>query len=58
MNRVFESVKQARVKSRIDMTLHYIQHGDTSCLLHMIAVAYYSAKIADMLRLNAKKEKA
>ena len=58
LNRVFESVKQARVKSRIDMTLHYIQHGDTSCLLHMIAVAYYSAKIADMLRLDKRKRKS
>ena len=30
----------------------YIQHGNTSCLLHSIAVSYYSYRLAKFLRLN------
>jgi len=30
----------------------YIQHGNTSCLLHSIAVSYYSFRLAKFLRLN------
>ena len=30
----------------------FVQHGDTSCLLHCVAVAYYSAAILDLLRIR------
>lgn len=30
----------------------YIQHGNTTCLLHSIAVSYYSYRLAKFLRLN------
>jgi uncharacterized protein len=30
----------------------YMQHGDTSCLLHCVAVAFYSASILDLLHLR------
>lgn len=33
----------------------FVQHGDTSCLLHTIAVAYYSVKIANFLKLTYKR---
>lgn len=33
----------------------YIQHGDTSCLLHTVAVAYYSAKAAEKLGIRCSK---
>ena len=33
----------------------FTQHGDTSCLLHTIAVAYYSIKIAEFFGIKYKK---
>jgi uncharacterized protein len=33
----------------------YIQHGDTSCLKHTIAVAYYSIMLAELMGINYKK---
>ena len=30
----------------------FIQHGDTSCLLHCVAVAFYSALLLDVLRVR------
>lgn len=33
----------------------FTQHGDTSCLKHTIAVAYYSVKLAEMLGISYKK---
>lgn len=32
--------------SKLNSTRKYIQHGNTSCLLHSIAVAYYSYRLA------------
>ena len=34
----------------------YIQHGNTSCLLHSIAVSYYSFRLAKFLRLNVHEK--
>lgn len=34
----------------------YIQHGDTTCLWHSIAVAYYSLLIAQLLRIPCKRQ--
>lgn len=36
--------------SKLDEMAKYIQHGDTSCLLHCIAVAYICNKIAFFVR--------
>lgn len=41
--------------SRLRRTLFYTQHGNTSCLLHMLAVAHYCSKLDDMLGLNCNK---
>ena len=30
----------------------FVQHGDTSCLLHCVAVAFYSALLLDALRIR------
>ena len=30
----------------------YLQHGNTSCLLHSVAVAYYSYRVSKFLKLN------
>ena len=34
----------------------YIQHGNTSCLLHSIAVAYFSYRVSKILKLNVHEE--
>lgn len=39
--------------SRLKSEDEYTQHGDTSCLLHSIAVAYYSYKVAK--KIGGKK---
>lgn len=36
--------------SRFMMESGFIQHGETTCLLHSVAVAYYSYKIAKFLK--------
>lgn len=40
-----------QVKKFLKMN-RYIQHGNTTCLLHSIAVSYYSYRISKFLRLN------
>lgn len=40
-----------RVKKFLKMN-RYIQHGNTTCLLHSIAVSYYSFRLAKFLHLN------
>ena len=43
--------------SRLNKSRFHIQHGDTSCLLHSIAVAYISYRIASYLKfLKFKNE--
>ncbi len=44
--------------SRLRKTAEFIQHGNTSCLLHSIAVAYYSYRLSErlgFLRLNRRE---
>lgn len=38
--------------SRLGITNNFIQHGDTTCLLHTIAVAYYSCRLASIMHVN------
>lgn len=42
----FRCLGDAAKKSRLKRMNDYTQHGDTSCLLHTIAVAYYSERLA------------
>ena len=39
-------------ESRLGQERHAIQHGDTTVLLHCLAVAYYSVKLAEALPLR------
>jgi uncharacterized protein len=43
--------------SKLLSTKQYIAHGNTSCLLHSIAVAYYSYKVAKYLKIISYHEK-
>ncbi len=41
--------------SKLNTTNEYIQHGDTSVLIHSVAVAYYSYRLALFLRIPFHK---
>lgn len=56
MSIVFNELAELIKNSRLEETSGYIQHGDTSCLLHTVAVAYYSVKLAEALGIKCKKE--
>lgn len=50
---VFKSYLEEIMHKKKFLKMHrYIQHGNTSCLLHSIAVAYYSYRLSKFLRLN------
>ena len=49
MNSVLYCLHNLSQKSHLRRMEKFTQHGDTSCLLHTIAVAYYSIKI-DLIR--------
>lgn len=42
--------------SRLNKLGSYTQHGDTSCLLHSVAVAYYSVRAAERLGISIDKK--
>lgn len=44
------NLKETVEKSRLSVANEHIQHGSTSCLLHSVAVAYYSYRIAKYLK--------
>lgn len=56
MHRLQVCLDMTRKNSRLDKTKQFIQHGDTTCLLHATAVAYYSIKLAKALRINVSKD--
>lgn len=50
---IFKSYLEEVMKKKKFLKMNrYIQHGNTSCLLHSIAVSYYSYRLAKFLRLN------
>ena len=55
MNSVLYCVHNLSQKSHLRRMEKFTQHGDTSCLLHTIAVAYYSIKIAEFFGIKYKK---
>lgn len=55
MTLLAKTVRDISRNSRFLRTDMYIQHGNTTCLRHTLAVAHYSVKIAKLLRLNCKK---
>ncbi len=50
------SVRAILQEKRAARMACYLQHGDTSCLRHCIAVAYYSLAFADWLHLPCDRE--
>lgn len=55
VNGVFDKLNIFLMSSRIEAAAESIQHGDTSCLLHMIAVAYYSDRIAEKMGIKKNR---
>lgn len=55
MNSVLYCLHNLSQKSHLRRMEKFIQHGDTSCLLHTIAVAYYSIKIAEFFGIRYEK---
>ena len=55
MNSVLYCLHNLSQKSHLRRMEKFTQHGDTSCLLHTIAVAYYSIKIAEFFGIKYKK---
>ena len=55
MKKVFNILHKLSENPRIAEMNRYIQHGDTSCLLHTVAVAYYSMRLAEKLRIPVHK---
>ena len=43
-------------QSRLLQAQSCCQHGDTSCLLHSVAVAYFSCRAADLLPFSFRRE--
>lgn len=50
---IFKSyLEEMLQKKKFQKMNRYIQHGTTSCLLHSIAVSYYSYRLSKLLHLN------
>lgn len=50
---VFKSyLEEIMQKKKFLKMNRYIQHGNTTCLLHSIAVSYYSYRLCKVLKLN------
>lgn len=56
MNRVFCALKKMSDNPNIGLMNKYIQHGDTPCLLHTVAVAYYSMRFAEKLHIRVHEK--
>lgn len=55
MNSVLYCLNNLSADSKLRRMDKFIQHGNTSCLKHTIAVAYYSVKLAEMMGIRYKK---
>lgn len=55
MEKVFRTLERLAGNPRMKEMNNYIQHGDTSCLLHTVAVAYYSMRLAEKFRIPVHK---
>ena len=57
MHTLLKLLNESMKDSRLGITNNFIQHGDTSCLLHTIAVAYYSCRLASIMHINLSKKR-
>ncbi len=54
---VFKSYLEEVLKKKKYLKMHrYLQHGNTSCLLHSIAVSYYSYRLCKFLKLKVHEK--
>lgn len=51
-----DSLKDLAVTAAIHRMDKYVQHGDTTCLWHSIAVAYYSLTAAKLLHIPCRQK--
>lgn len=53
---IFKSYLEEMLQKKKFLKMNrYVQHGNTSCLLHSIAVSYYSYRICKRLRLKVRE---
>ncbi len=55
MNSVLYCLRHISEKSKLRRMERFIQHGNTTCLKHTIAVAYYSIMFAEFMGIRYKK---
>lgn len=55
MNSVLYCMNNLSQFSKLRRMDKFTQHGDTTCLKHTIAVAYYSIKLAEMMGIQYKR---
>ncbi|MDY3031573.1 MAG: phosphohydrolase [Clostridia bacterium] len=55
MQSVIKSINDARRRSRLMEMRKFTQHGDTDCMLHTAAVAYYSIRLAAFIGIKIHK---
>ncbi len=55
MDIVLKQLIKLSENSRLKKMREYVQHGNTSCLLHTFAVAYYSVKLSNYFNLGCNR---
>ncbi|MDD6484678.1 MAG: HD domain-containing protein [Clostridiales bacterium] len=55
MRKIRGQLREICAASRLNETKKYIQHGDTSCFKHTVAVAAMSCRIADRLHISVNR---
>ncbi len=55
MNVLLTQLDELLDNSSLRKTSEYIQHGDTSCLLHTVAVAYYSVRVDQKFHIHCRR---
>ncbi len=55
MNSILYCMNNLSEWSKLRRMDNFVQHGDTSCLKHTIAVAYYSVKLAEFMGIKYNK---
>ncbi|MCD8390476.1 MAG: HD domain-containing protein [Firmicutes bacterium] len=54
MTLLVKTIQNISKQSQFAQTNNYIQHGNTTCLRHTLAVAHYSVRIAKVLGISCK----
>lgn len=54
--RFYSYANETLVRDKVEQMHEYIQHGNTSCMKHCMAVAYYSLMVVDVLGIKCDRE--